>query len=436
MSRIESRPASLHADDETPAEQRSRFGAIANEMAAGGSVDQHDPDEGPDRVTTIVGIGSWIALFGVLAWINVWMLVFVVGVLISVFLHEVGHYVTARRTGMTVTMFFMGFGPRIWSFHRNGIEYGIRAIPLGAFVRIVGMNNLDDVPAEMEPRTYRAQSYPKRMLVITAGSIMHMIIAIVLISVVYAVAGREEETGEVFISAEVDPSTPAWAAGLQEGDRILAIDGVAVTTADEVRATLRAKEPRDPVRVDLERDGEPLTVETFMGQRPDTSESMGYLGIATNSIDRVGKSIPEAVVLGGRDLVVGVGQAVVGVVKVMNPINVFEHLTNTSDDLESRPTTIVGATRISDDVALFAGWAGVIQLLAGLNVSVGVFNMFPLLPLDGGHAAIATYERIRSRRGQRYVADVAKLMPVLAVTIGLLAFMFLTGLYLDIARPL
>ena len=97
---------------------------------------------------------------------------------------------------------------------------------------------------------------------------------------------------------------------------------------------------------------------------------------------------------------------------------------------------MVGATRLSDDIGTFDGWAGVVLLLAGVNVSVGVFNMFPLLPLDGGHAAIATYERIRSRRGQRYVADVAKLMPVLAVTIAVIGFMFLTGLYLDIAKPI
>ena len=141
--------------------------------------------------------------------------------------------------------------------------------------------------------------------------------------------------------------------------------------------------------------------------------------------------VGDVVVEGPRDLVVGVGQAVVGVAKVINPVNVYGHLVGSNDDLSSRPGTIVGATRISERAGEFDGWAGVLSLLAAVNVSVGVFNMFPLLPLDGGHAAIATYERLRSRRGHRYRADISKLMPVAAVCIALLAFMFLTGLYLD-----
>jgi hypothetical protein len=108
-------------------------------------------------------------LVGLLAWVaasNPWMLVFIVGLLVCVFLHEMGHFATARLTGMKVTQFFMGFGPRLWSRQRGELEYGVRALPLGAFVRIVGMNNLDDCPPEDEPRAYRSKSYPRRMLVI------------------------------------------------------------------------------------------------------------------------------------------------------------------------------------------------------------------------------------------------------------------------------
>jgi membrane-associated protease RseP (regulator of RpoE activity) len=408
---------------------------IKNEMAAGGSVTVADPDDTPDPATAIIGIGAWLALFVALAFLNVWFLVFVLGLLVSIFLHEVGHFVTARRSGMKVTQFFMGFGPRIWSFHRDGIEYGIRAIPLGAFVRIIGMNNLDEVPAEDEPYTYRQQSYPKRMLVITAGSAMHMIIAITLITGVYVTAGRLEESGRVVVSAPVDPTTPAGVAGLRQGDVIVAIDGETMTKADEVRSVLRATAPGATIELVVVRDGEQQTVTATMTQRPDDA-SAGYLGVATDSFDRVDKALPAAVIDGTKDLVEGVGQAITGVIKVLNPVNVAGHLFGTNTDPTSRPGTVVGATRLSDDIGTFDGWAGVVLLLAGVNVSVGVFNMFPLLPLDGGHAAIATYERIRSRRGQRYVADVAKLMPVLAVTIAVIGFMFLTGLYLDIAKPI
>lgn len=413
----------------------SRLDSIKNEMAAGGSVVERDPEERTDPVTAVLGIAAWLVLFVVLAKANGWFLVFVIGLLVSVFLHECGHYVTARRSGMKVTQFFMGFGPRIWSFHRNGIEYGLRAIPLGAFVRIIGMNNLDEVPAEDEAKTYRQQSYPKRLLVISAGSIMHMIIAIAVITGVYLTAGRFQETGQVSVSAVVQPGTPAYAAGLRDGDQIIQIDGVATSSQDDVSSTLRSIEPGTDILVVIIRDGAQQTLAATVGQRADTDAPAGYLGIQTRSVDRVDKSAPMAFVDGGKDLGTWVGQSIKGVVQVINPINVAGHLLGTNDDPTSRPSTIVGATRVSDDVGTFAGWAGVLEFLAAVNVSVGVFNMFPLLPLDGGHAAIATYERIRSRKGRRYVADVAKLMPVLAITIAVIGFMFLTGLYLDIAKP-
>jgi membrane-associated protease RseP (regulator of RpoE activity) len=410
--------------------------AFKSEMAAGGSVVERDPDERPDPMTAVLGIGGWVALFVVLAIVNVWFLVFVAGVLVSVFLHEVGHYWTARRSGMKVTQFFMGFGPRLWSFHRNGIEYGLRAIPLGAFVRIVGMNNLDEVPPEDEAVTYRQQSFPKRLLVISAGSLMHMLIAIVLVTGVYAGFGRLEESGRVVVSAPVDSTTPAGVAGIQRGDQLVEINGRRLTKAEQMSDLLGSIPPGTTIPVVIVRDGEELGLTATLTQRPGTDESRGFLGVSTLSVDRVDKSLPEAFATGSVDLVRGLGQSVEGVVKVINPVNVAGHLFGTNDDVTSRPTTLVGATRLSDDIGTFDGWGGVLLLLAMINVSVGVFNMFPLLPLDGGHAAVAVYERLRSRRGRRYFADVSKLMPVVSVTIAVLAFMFLTGLYLDIAKPI
>jgi membrane-associated protease RseP (regulator of RpoE activity) len=156
--------------------------------------------------------------------------------------------------------------------------------------------------------------------------------------------------------------------------------------------------------------------------------------VSSDSRDRVRQSVLGALADGPRDLVTAVGQSVVGIAKVINPVNVFGHLSGTNTDPSSRPTTLVGATRISDDFGAAEGWAGLFSLLAMLNVSVGVFNMFPLLPLDGGHAAIAVYERLRERDGKRYFADVSKLMPLVVATIALLGFMFLTGLYLDTVK--
>ena len=393
----------------------SKLESFKSEMVAGGSVVERDPDEATDPATAIIGIGAWIVLFVVLGILNIWFLVFVLGVAVSVFLHECGHYWTARRSGMKVTQFFMGFGPRIWSFHRNGIEYGVRAVPLGAFVRIIGMNNLDEVPEHDEAVTYRQQSYPKRLLVISAGSLMHMIIAIVLITGVYVGFGQLEESGRVVVAADVDASSPAGVAGIRSGDQIVSIDGQTLTRAEQMNPLLRSIAPGQTVEVVIVRDGAQRVLSATLEQRADTLVPAGYLGVMTDSSTRVPQSLPGAVVDGTQDLVRGLGQSIEGVVKVINPINVAGHLFGTNDDPTTRPGTLVGATRISDDIGTFDGWAGVLLLLAMVNVSVGVFNMFPLLPLDGGHAAIATYERIRSRRGHRYVADVAKLMPVVAI---------------------
>ena len=130
-----------------------------------------------------LGATVWIGGLLALALWRPWVFVFVVGVLLSIMAHEYGHYFTARRSGMKVTQFFLGFGPRVWSTHRNGIEYGIRAVPLGGFVKIIGMTNMDEVDPDDEGVTYRQASFPHRLWVITAGSVTHVIIALVTITV-------------------------------------------------------------------------------------------------------------------------------------------------------------------------------------------------------------------------------------------------------------
>ncbi len=411
----------------------TRLSRMSNEVVSGGT--QRDPDAPPTLTTTVLGVLAWVALFGVLWLYSAWYVVFAVGLVASIVLHEFGHFWTARRSGMKATQFFLGFGSRVWSFRRGETEYGVRAIPLGGFVKIIGMTNMDEVAPEDEGRTYRQASYPRRMWVITAGSAMHMILAFVMIVAVYGVWGRIEESGQVTIYG-VSADSPAAQAGLQPDDVVLAIDGEPMETSAEFRSTLAGTDPGDTVALDVQRGDEQLSLSATLVQSPSAAEGeqRGFLGVTSDSTDRVQQSWGQAIVEGPTDLVKGVGQAVVGVAKVLNPVNVFGHLTGTNDDLSSRPGTIVGATEISKDVGENDGWAGLLSLLAAVNVSVGVFNMFPLLPLDGGHAAIATYERLRERRGKRYFADVSKLMPVAAMCLALIGFMFFTGLYLDIAK--
>jgi membrane-associated protease RseP (regulator of RpoE activity) len=416
----------------------STYEKFKNEVVAGGSVEERPDDELAGGWRGALGVAAIGALLLLLAVANIWWFLFVVGVLVSVFLHELGHFATARWTGMKATQFFIGFGPRLWSFRRGETEYGVRALPLGAFVRIIGMNNMDDVPPGDEARTYRQASYPRRMLVITAGSAMHMLLAILLLFTVYAIDGERVVRDGAEIQ-RLEASGPGASAGLQEGDVVLAIDGATISSPKDLGETIQSYESGTVVDMSVRRDGETLTVPVGLGANTDEASPLfgkPYVGVVTsNVVETVEHSVDGAAVNSVTDIFPTAWQSMRGVVEVLNPVTVVSHLTGENDDLETRPTTLVGVTGVSDDVGRAEGIIGILYLLAVLNVFVGVFNMFPLLPLDGGHAAIATYERVRERDGRRYFADVSKMMPVAMAVMTVLMFLFLSGLYLDITDP-
>jgi membrane-associated protease RseP (regulator of RpoE activity) len=409
-----------------------------NEVMAGGASEftgQEDPTAGgPKAWLALAGI---IALLALLAWWNLWAFVFVVGLLVCIFLHELGHFVTARMTGMKVTQFFLFMGPKLFSFRRGETEYGVRLFPVGAFVRIIGMNNLDPVEPEDEPRAYRAKSYPRRMLVITAGSMMHMLIAVVLLFSVYAVNGQRHATDRVGVGV-ITTGGPADQAGIEAGDIIVSIDGQTPTDAQQNVALIRAHQPGDVVTVVVERDGEQLSRQVTLGTNPAvTDQQVAFLGVsAGNEVVWNQASVGSAAAHSVADLGSTMWQSVGGVVKVLNPVNIWNHLSGSDTDPSTQPTTVVGITRLSATIGDEAGLGGILLTLAGVNVFIGLLNMFPLLPFDGGHAAIATYERLRSRPGRSpYRADVAKMIPVTMAVMTLLAFLLLAGFYLDYARP-
>jgi membrane-associated protease RseP (regulator of RpoE activity) len=273
------------------------------------------------------------------------------------------------------------------------------------------------------------------MLVITAGSIMHVVIAIVILFGVFAFHGRFEESGRLTLD-EVVAGQPAALAGLREGDIVTSIDGQAVTAAEPFVDRIRATRPGSNVTLQVLRDGQPLTLQAQLGQNPTEVDPIGYLGVRSESVAAQRKAPAEALGLAFTDLGPQAWNSVKGVVIALNPVNLVQHLTGKTDDIETRPANIVTVARESDRFGDAEGLAGVMLLLAGVNVFVGVFNLFPLLPFDGGHAAIATYERVRSRRGRRYHADVAKMMPVAMTVMALLAFLLFTSIYLDVTKPL
>lgn len=407
---------------------------LRQELIVGGG----ETTENPDPSTKSTAVVSGLLILGLLVWLgieNAWTLLFVVGLLLSVFLHEIGHFATARWTGMKVTQFYMGFGPRLWSRTRGELEYGVRALPLGAFVRIVGMNVLDEVEPGDEGRAYRNKSYPRQFLVITAGSLMHFILALALFTGVYSSAGRWAETGEATVAFTSAPGSPAEGLGLQVGDVITVIGGASVASRDELVEAITARQPGETVDVTWLRDGVATTESVVLAENPRDPD-VAYLGIASWSKDYVKESVTSSLGWAVRDSVSTVGNSVKGVITALNPMNSIRALQNPNENLETRPTTVVGASQIGGQLGESEGLKGVLILLASVNVFVGVFNLFPLLPFDGGHAAIATYERLRSRNGARYRADVNKMIPVTTVVLGLLAFLLFAGLYLDITNPL
>lgn len=421
-----------------PGEPRrpSRF---TSEVMAGGSVVEKDDDELVGGLRGALGVTGVVALIAVLGLFSIWWLVFVVALLIAIFLHELGHFMTARWTGMKATQFFIGFGPRLWSFRRGETEYGVRALPLGAFVRIIGMNNMDEVDPADEGRTYRSKSYPRRLLVISAGSLMHMLIAIALLFVVYVADGETVARDGAQIGF-VEESGPAAAAGLRTDDVVLSIDGQSVTGSEDLGRIVQADEPGSTLRFELLRDGAVVDTSVTLGSNADPGSPLfgkPYVGVSSGPFfDVIEHSVPAAAANAVVDIFPTSWEMTKGAVKVLNPINIFTHVTGTNDDIATRPTTLVGVTGLSDDVGESQGIIGILFLLAVLNVFVGVFNMFPLLPLDGGHAAIATYERLRERKGERYYADVAKMMPFAMAVMTVLLFLFMSGLYLDITQPI
>ena len=412
----------------------SFYNKFRDEIVAGGDTTDQ-PQRINDKRTSAISGAALLALFVWLGVTSPWTFVFVVGLLVSVFLHEMGHFVTARRSGMKVTQFFMGFGPRLWSTQRGEVEYGIRALPLGAFVRIVGMNNLDECDPADEPRAYRAQSYPKRMLVITAGSLMHGVIALVLFFGVYATSGRYTETGDVLVTSPPAANSPAQQSGVVLGDVIREIDGIVVSSRDQFIDQIVSKKPGQTVTVIVDRSGERVSLNATLGNNP-VDTSIAYFGVASWSLDYVRVNPVKAIGYASQDLVVTAGRSVAGVFVVLNPVNIVNSVIDDKADPATRPGTVVGASQLGGEIGRQDGLKGVLLLLASVNIFVGVFNLFPLLPFDGGHAAIATYERFRSRRGKTYRADVGKMVPVATMVVGLLALLLIVGLYLDLTQPI
>jgi membrane-associated protease RseP (regulator of RpoE activity) len=392
------------------------------------------------------------------------VLVVILGIVAMIFLHELGHYLTARWAGMKVTEFFIGFGPKIWSFRRGETEYGLKVVPAGAYVRIIGMNNLDEVDPVDEPRTYRQKSFPKRLLVVSAGSLMHFAQAFVLLVFLLGVVGfpgrsiaNPPDRAPAWEINSVEDDSAAQAAGLEEDDLVVAVNGQPVSRFDELSDALTRYDVGDEVQLTIERDGVERIVDAELGRRPEGvpggDAGSPFLGVGSSkhfSDEPIG--LGTAVVRAPGEMLRFTGQTFGAMAGFFSPRGISDFADNvgeanddsgsggsggsgSSADDNDRLISIIGVVQLgSQDVANRVAF--LLALFFSLNMFIGIFNMLPLLPLDGGHAAMAIYERIRSRPGRAYHADFAKLLPLTYVVVMGLVVLGVTAMYLDIVDPI
>ena len=436
---------------------------IAQAMLAGGSA---EPPKGElaSSPWRLVLLAAAIASLGVVfSWGGV---VIILALAVMIFLHEVGHFVTAKWAGMKVTEFcILGVGPKIWSIRRGETEYMIRAIPIAAYVRIIGMNNLDETDPADEPRTFRQQSFPKRLLVMSGGSLMHFAQALVLFFVVFAFVGVPGRSG---LAQQLGGPEPRWGVvevldgdaaqkgGIRPGDELVAIDGRRIEEPDDV-ADAVVPRSGDTVPIVVRRGDAERTLQVTIGENPDHAGN-GFLGVRMADFDEPMPSVTtsqgDSIVQSFRAVgditsqtVRGLGQFATGGLDDFASRVVGDESTDgpavsgggggsgQRDDVdENRPISIFGVARIGAESAE-DNMAEMLILLAVVNVSIGLITLLPLLPLDGGHIAIAVYERLRSRRGHRHMADVSRLLPLTYAVVLLLGLLMMSSLYLDIVDP-
>jgi membrane-associated protease RseP (regulator of RpoE activity) len=400
----------------------------------------------------------------------------VVGLAVSIALHELGHLWPAKKFGVRVGQYMIGFGPTLWSRRIRGTEYGFKAIPLGGYISMAGMYppspqaasrggraaggffatmvqdardaNDETVHGDDDAHVFYRLPVWKRIVVMLGGPTMNLLFAMVLFAILLTGIGVQTATTTVARlsecvptassseCAESAPAAPAEEAGIQAGDTIVSIDGEPVADFDEASAIIRSS-PGEQLTFVVERDGTeqtlqvtPATIqaEVTAADGTTTTEEVGFVGIGP-SVDYVTQPI-----LAGPQMALQNVGAVAGIIWQL-PAKVWEtgvDLVTGEERDPNGPLSIVGAGRLSGEVAaadspILNRVAGFLSLLASLNIALFVFNLIPLLPLDGGHVAVALWDGLKRAWAKLFnrpppkPVDATKLVPVtFAVFIALL----------------
>lgn len=394
------------------------------------------------------------------------IVLFALAILISVALHECGHMWVARATGMKVRRYFVGFGPTLWSTRRGETEYGLKAVPLGGFCDIAGMTSVEELAPDETDRAMFKQKVWKRVAVLFAGPAANFIICLVLlygIALIWGLPNLHPPTQAVVgetacVAPEVAPGKiadctgpgPAALAGIRPGDVIVKVGDTPVSTFEDMAAAIRKVHGNVPIVA--ERNGTKITTyvdvtttQRYLGngqgaqQQPSTVGAIG-VGAVKVAPTRYGAftAIPATVAFAG-DLTGEVGKALVA---IPTKVGALVHAIGGGQRDPQTPMSVVGASIIGGDTVDHGLWVAFWFFLAQLNLILGAINLVPLLPFDGGHIAIAVFEKIRnlvrSARGMVAAAPVnyLKLMPATYVVLVFVVGYMLLTVTADLVNPI
>jgi membrane-associated protease RseP (regulator of RpoE activity) len=395
------------------------------------------------------------------------IIAFALCILISVALHECGHMWVARATGMKVRRYFVGFGPTLWSTRRpnrlGATEYGVKAVPLGGFCDIAGMTSVEELaPDEHRVAMYKQKTW-KRVAVLAAGPGMNFVVGLILIyfiAVIWGLPNLHQPTNAMVgetscVKSEVTQGklgdciapSPAAAAGIQAGDVITKVGDTPVPSFDKMVDAVRKLNGPTPFTV--ERDGREFvtTVDVTPAERWVKKDDKGPTSVGTVGISLASfgptqynplSAVPATVAFTG-DLAVEIGKSLA---KIPTKVGALVHSIGGGERDPETPISVVGASIIGGDTVQAGLWVAFWFFLAQLNFVLGAVNLVPLLPFDGGHIAIAVYEKIRnmirSARGMVAGAPVnyLKLMPATYVILVVVVGYMLLTVTADLVNPI
>jgi membrane-associated protease RseP (regulator of RpoE activity) len=392
-----------------------------------------------------------MAIIGVLA--------FVVALLLSVMIHEAGHYLTAKKFGMKVTEFFLGFGQKIWSTQRGETEFGIKVIPAGGYCRIVGMSSREELSEADQDRAFIKAGVGQRLIVLGAGSFLHFVIGFVLLLTLFLSVGITSVTSTVekvsecvpqkateVCSAKSTPS-PAKNVGILAGDKIIRVDGKSYKDWSDVVRVIRASAGKE-LKITIERNGAPLDIAVTPASRDLNGKVIGVLGVV-NKVGTITYGPVDAVSRAGKFTGQILQNSATSLVSLPSKIPNLISQTFGGEKRDAEGLVgVVGVARVSGETANTKALtvrekiATFILIIASLNLFVGMFNLLPLLPLDGGHMAVAIVDGVRNflarRRGLAKPApfDVERLTPITMVVFVLMAALSILLLAADIFNPI